>query len=88
MDVLEIASLDEKGQLTLPENLTKYFFKQNIKKFAILSIGDSFTLKPIESNNEAFIRLAQESNEFIAKTKISQEDLPKIIKQVRDEYSH
>lgn len=85
---LEIASLDEKGKLTLPENLTKYFFKQNIKKFAILSIGDSFTLKTIESNNEIFIRLANESNEFIAKTIISQEDLPKIIKQVRDEYSH
>jgi hypothetical protein len=88
MNDLEIANLNDKGQLTLPENMLKYFFKQNIRKFAIISIGDSFTLKPIENNTEIFMKLAEESNEFILKTNVSQEDLPNLIKQVRNEYSN
>ena len=88
MNDLEIANLNDKGQLTLPENMSEYFFKQNIRQFAIISIGDSFTLKPIENNNEIFLKLAHESNEFISKTNFLQEDLPNLIKQVRNEYSN
>lgn len=85
---LEIASLNDNGQLTLPESIKKYFLKQNIRKFAVISVGDSFTLKPIECNSEVFLKLAQESNEFISKTNILEEELPNLIKQVRNENSN
>ena len=85
---LEIARLNDNGQLTLPESIKKYFLKQNIRKFAVISVGDSFTLKPIESNSEVFLKLAQESNEFISKTNILEEELPNLIKQVRNENSN
>ena len=88
MNDLEIANLNDNGQLTLPENMLKYFMKQNINKFAIISIGDSFTLKPIENYTETFLKLALESNEYVSKTNLRQEDLPNLIKQVRNEYSN
>ncbi len=88
MSELQIVSLNEAGQLNLPDEVLKSFLNRKITKFVIFPVGESFTLKPIEkSNSDTFLELAKESNDFISSTNIKEKELPQIIQQVRDEHS-
>lgn len=89
MSELQIASLNESGELRLPDEVLKSFLNRKITKFVVFPDGESYTLKPIEKNNtDSFLELAKESNDIISKTNLNEKDLPKIIKQVRDEHSN
>lgn len=88
MEELNIANINDSGNLKLPDEILTFLKDNNITKFLIFFDKDILTLKPIISNNkEQFLKLAEESYEYISKTEIKEEDLPKIINDVRNEYS-
>lgn len=87
--MFDITSLSSKGQIVIPNSLRKELGMVTGVKFIIFTDGSNLLLRPVQKPKlENFKKLIKESRALARKKKITQDDLAKAIKKVRNEGSH
>lgn len=85
MPQFDITSLSSKGQIVIPTNIRKTLGMTTGTKFVVFTDGSNLLLKLVESPTmDNFKNLIQESKKVAKQQKFKPENLPEIIKQIRN----
>jgi len=83
---LEITSMSTKGQVVIPNDIRNELNVSAGSKFVVMSDGKNILLKPIEKPKlEEFRDLLKQSQRIAKEAGLKKEDLPELIKKVRNE---
>jgi bifunctional DNA-binding transcriptional regulator/antitoxin component of YhaV-PrlF toxin-antitoxin module len=82
--MLEIATVADNGQVTLPPSLAADLSSAQVKQLIIYSDGDSIVLKPIKKPDpDEYKAFMKEAQDYAAAHNMQEDDIQDAIKLVR-----
>ena len=85
MKTVDVTSVSSKGQVVIPKIFRKNLGLETGSKLLVLSDGTNLLLKPMEEPRlDAFKRLINESRRYAKEAGLKREDVPQVIRKVRN----
>jgi len=85
MKTVDVTSVSSKGQVVIPKIFRKNLGIETGSKLLVLSDGTNLLLKPMEEPRlDAFKRLINESRRYAKEAGLKREDVPQVIRKVRN----
>ena len=85
MKTVDVTSVSSKGQVVIPKIFRENLGIETGSKLLVLSDGTNLLLKPMEEPRlDAFKRLINESRRYAKAAGLKREDVPQVIRKVRN----
>ena len=85
MKTVDVTSVSSKGQVVIPRTFRKNLGIETGDKLLVLSDGVNLLLKPMEEPRlDTFKRLINESRRYAKEAGLKRDDIPQVIRKVRN----
>lgn len=85
MKTVDVTSVSSKGQVVIPKTFRKNLGIETGDKLLVLSDGVNLLLKPMEEPRlDTFKRLINESRRYAKEAGLKRDDIPQVIRKVRN----